>query len=172
MRIACEADIPRIQALADEIWRRCYTEMIPPEQIQYMLHRMYSESTLRGELATGVCYWICELHSIDVGYLSMSAKPGQCGAVLHKIYVLPEYHGKGLGQRLLEHACETARAWRAQWVELRVNKANARAQRAYQRAGFQKKETVVEEIGGGFVMDDFVFRKDVGNENRGSTSAS
>ena len=42
---------------------------------------------------------------------------------------------------------------------LRVNKRNERAQEAYKAAGFAKERALVTDIGGGFVMDDFVFRR-------------
>jgi RimJ/RimL family protein N-acetyltransferase len=44
-------------------------------------------------------------------------------------------------------------------LQLRVNKANAPAIRAYQRAGFTFLEDVTTDIGSGFVMDDFRMEK-------------
>ncbi|MDB6006010.1 MAG: Ribosomal protein acetylase RimI, partial [Prosthecobacter sp.] len=40
-----------------------------------------------------------------------------------------------------------------------VNKHNISAIRAYQRAGFAFEKDVITEIGGGFVMDDYVMVK-------------
>jgi RimJ/RimL family protein N-acetyltransferase len=42
---------------------------------------------------------------------------------------------------------------------LNVNKQNLRAIRAYERNGFFVREAVVVDIGGGFVMDDYVMAK-------------
>jgi hypothetical protein len=42
---------------------------------------------------------------------------------------------------------------------LNVNKRNALAIRAYERAGFVVRETVVIDIGEGFVMDDYIMVK-------------
>jgi hypothetical protein len=44
-----------------------------------------------------------------------------------------------------------------------VNKANARAIMAYKRNGFVITESVITDIGGGFVMDDYVMAKDLAN---------
>ena len=41
-RPATAADIPLLQSLASEIWRASYVEMISPEQMDYMLERMYA----------------------------------------------------------------------------------------------------------------------------------
>ena len=42
---------------------------------------------------------------------------------------------------------------------LNVNKHNVSAQAAYQRRGFAIRGPVVLDIGGGFVMDDFVMAR-------------
>jgi ribosomal protein S18 acetylase RimI-like enzyme len=42
---------------------------------------------------------------------------------------------------------------------LTVNKRNTRAIAAYRRNGFTVLEAVVADIGGGFVMDDFLMSK-------------
>jgi ribosomal protein S18 acetylase RimI-like enzyme len=42
---------------------------------------------------------------------------------------------------------------------LNVNKRNTRAIAAYQRNGYVVAERVTLDIGGGFVMDDFVMTK-------------
>jgi RimJ/RimL family protein N-acetyltransferase len=44
-------------------------------------------------------------------------------------------------------------------LQLRVNKANAPAIRAYLRAGFVFLDDVCSDIGSGFVMDDFRMEK-------------
>jgi RimJ/RimL family protein N-acetyltransferase len=46
-------------------------------------------------------------------------------------------------------------------LQLRVNKANSPAIRAYQRAGFTFLDDVCTDIGSGFVMDDFRMEKPV-----------
>ncbi len=44
---------------------------------------------------------------------------------------------------------------------LSVNKRNAQAIAAYKRNGFVIAESVVTDIGGGFVMDDYVMAKGI-----------
>ena len=80
---------------------------------------------------------------------------------LHKLYLLPEMQGRGLGSRLLQHVEHEVRAGRACQLILSVNKRNAKAITAYKRNGFVIAESVVTDIGGGFVMDDYVMVKDL-----------
>jgi ribosomal protein S18 acetylase RimI-like enzyme len=42
---------------------------------------------------------------------------------------------------------------------LQVNKRNEKAIKLYRRAGFAVREEIVVDIGGGFVMDDYVMEK-------------
>jgi ribosomal protein S18 acetylase RimI-like enzyme len=80
---------------------------------------------------------------------------------LHKLYLLPELQGRGLGSRLLQHCEQEVRAAGAHRLILSVNKRNAKAIAVYQRNGFVIAESVVTDIGGGFVMDDFIMAKEL-----------
>ena len=56
--------------------------------------------------------------------------------------------------------CEQeVRAGGAHRLILSVNKRNAKAIAAYKRNGFVIAESVVTDIGGGFVMDDYIMAK-------------
>ncbi|MFV1994638.1 MAG: GNAT family N-acetyltransferase, partial [Verrucomicrobiales bacterium] len=97
--------------------------------------------------------------------------PGESPAelILHKLYLDPDRHGRGYGSAaiVLLESDARERFPAASTVRLRVNKANNRAIRAYQRAGFARGEAVCSDIGGGFVMDDWWMEKRL---TRNSTS--
>ncbi len=158
---ATDADIPLLRTLAERIWRESYAGVISAEQMAYMLGWMYSEETIRRELAEGVCWELVRLDAEAAGYLSITF--GADGvAKLNKLYLLPEHQGRGLGQRMIAHVLDLARECAADEVRLQVNKANVRAQRAYERAGFVRIEEAVFDIGGGFVMDDYIMARRMG----------
>jgi ribosomal protein S18 acetylase RimI-like enzyme len=73
-----------------------------------------------------------------------------------KLYVKPALQRRGLGGRLLRHAAAVAREAGCGVLELAVNRGNVNAIAAYGRHGFSVREAVVKDIGGGFVMDDYV----------------
>jgi len=79
---------------------------------------------------------------------------------LHKLYLLPELHSRGLGSRLLQHVEREVRAGGGRRLMLSVNKRNAKAIAAYRRNGFVIADSVVTDIGNGFVMDDYIMAKD------------
>ena len=62
---------------------------------------------------------------------------------LHKLYLHPDWRGRGFGSRLLQHCEGESRKRGAQRLILAVNKRNAKAIAAYQRNDFVIAESVV-----------------------------
>lgn len=157
-------DAATIRQLARSIWTRVYPDIISPEQIRFMLDWMYSQAVLRADmLERDVRYELIHIDGTARGFAAFG--PGESDPVvetsLHKLYLDPDCHGRGWGSRALcsvegrirEHRPET------RVVRLRVNRRNARAIRAYERNGYRIETSVCSDIGGGFVMDDFVMAK-------------
>lgn len=161
IRSASEAEIPALRALAERIWRVSYAEMITAAQIDYMLEWMYATETIAREMAEGVVWETACLDGEMVGFHSCTLDATEKRLKLNKLYILPELQGSGLGQQLLErvHALATQRGARQVWLQ--VNKNNTRAFRAYERAGYVVERSAVFDIGGGFVMDDFIMTRSI-----------
>ncbi|MGB7769573.1 MAG: bifunctional aminotransferase class I/II-fold pyridoxal phosphate-dependent enzyme/GNAT family N-acetyltransferase [Verrucomicrobiia bacterium] len=172
---ATEADLSAIAELAGFIWRACYPGIITRAQIDYMLARMYALDTMREEIrAQGIHYDLLLVDGEPSGFASYG--PTEAGTLrrgvriaqravptfkLHKLYLLPELHGRGLGSRLLQHCEQEVRATGARRLILSVNRRNPKAIAAYQRNGFVIAESLVTDIGGGFVMDDYIMAKEL-----------
>ena len=161
IRTASVAEIPTLRALAERIWRRSYATLLPPGQIDYMLDRMYAPETIAREMAEGVIWEIAWLDDGIVGFHSCTPEAETGRIKLNKIYLLPEQQGWGFGQRLLDRVHALAAQRGAGRVWLQVNKQNARAIRAYERAGYAIERSAVFDIGGGFIMDDFIMTRPV-----------
>ena len=158
LRPATADDIPLLRTLAQRIWRECYPGIITAEQIEFMLGWMYSAEQLASEFAECVPWELVEESGEPIGFLSYKLEAD--GRVkLNKLYLLPELHGQGLGQAMLARALAHAAARGAHELRLRVNKHNTRALRSYDRAGFQIVESLTADIGGGFVMDDYILAR-------------
>ena len=150
----------RAKAIAEKAWPPTYSGIIPAAQIPYMIERMYSPSAIREAAAAGTPYYLLQADGTDAGVCSIDLRPAADGSSeLHKIYLLPDWWGRGVGAWLLAELCRRAKEAGATRVWLRVNKRNARAQKAYRAAGFSNVRALCTDIGGGFVMDDFVFER-------------
>ncbi len=153
---ANEADFEVIQRIAKEIWYAHFLNILTCEQIEYMLRMMYASEVIKKETEEQIAYKKVLQAQNLVGYLSYG--PYVTGKVmkLHKCYLHPLLHGKGYGQVMLHHVRSTAQNLGYQEVLLAVNKRNDKALKAYQRFGFIVVAAETTDIGGGFVMDDYV----------------
>ena len=144
---ATQSDIPLLRALAHEIWTTSYTKMLSAEQIEYMLNWMYSEE--------GVQWELIRMGDETIGYIAVT--PEEEKLKLNKLYLLRTIQGKGLGQQALAHVIDYARQSGYKSLYLTVNQRNYNAIKAYEKAGFVRTEFKIFDIGGGFVMDDFIY---------------
>jgi GNAT superfamily N-acetyltransferase len=160
-RPATIQDIPTLCALAGTIWRSSYPSIIGLAQIEYMLEAMYAPDVISKEMGHGVAWELILQLAEPVGYLSYARESGTTDVKVHKLYLLPRVQGQGLAQRALTHTREAALNLGGERLVLQVNKRNARAIRAYEHFGFQIADSIVCDIGGGFVMDDYVMTLDL-----------
>lgn len=163
LRDMCEADVAAVIALAARIWNRHYPGIISRAQIDYMLAQRYRPERLRAELADAEILWTVAAMGVDpVGFSSVHLDRDKKVLKLDKLYVDSALQRQGVGRRLVEAAFRLARDNRFHSVELAVNRNNDSAITAYLRMGFVVRETRVADIGGGFVMDDFIMTAPVG----------
>ena len=158
---AAKDDLAAIAELASTVWRACYPGIITHAQIDYMLPRMYGPDTLRAELRQGVCFERLFVGVEFVGFASYGPAEKVGVFKLHKLYVHPAWHGRGLGSGLVAHCEREVRKLGARRLILTVNKRNVKAIASYRRNGFCVADSVVTDIGGGFVMDDYVMAKEL-----------
>ena len=154
------SDSPEVIALARKIWLAHYPGIITLEQIEYMLPKMYTPEIIIEELREEIA-WVKILAGGELaGFASYGAHSDR-QLKLHKLYLDERFHGQGIGRAALNHVAQQARDMGYVEVVLNVNKQNAKAIRAYLQTGFNIVEEKVVDIGGGFVMDDFVMVKSV-----------
>jgi diamine N-acetyltransferase len=156
---AREEHLSEIIVLAGLVWRACYPGIISPAQIQYMLARMYDLDALRAEIASGITFERALVNGELCGFSSVGPTARAGEIQLHKLYVRPDRQRHGIGGALLNSCEQPARASGADELVLNVNKRNERAIAAYRKHGFTVRESVVLDIGNGFVMDDYVMAK-------------
>ncbi|WP_332453165.1 GNAT family N-acetyltransferase [Chryseobacterium aquaticum] len=158
---ATEKDIPLVQDLAKRSWENAYAEILSQEQMHYMLTTMYSEAQLLEHLQhPNYHYYLVfdeVLNSFD-GFLGYENHYEENTTKLHRIYLVPESKGKGLGKKTLEFLNEKVKESGDNRVILNVNKHNS-AKNFYESQGYKIYDDGVFDIGNGFVMDDYLMEK-------------
>lgn len=156
IRKANKADIENIRNVAIKTWPDAYGEILSKEQLSYMLELMYSPSALeesmkKQEFAVaekeGSCVGFCAVEHFEEGRTH-----------LHKLYVLPQTQGTGLGKLLLDYIEKSAVNAGSDHLTLNVNRFN-KARNFYEKIGFEVFEEVDVEIGNGYLMEDYRMRK-------------
>lgn len=160
---ATEKDIPLIQDLAKRSWENAYAEILSKEQMEYMLNTMYSDSAISEHLKNpNYHYYLVfdeNLNSYD-GFLGYENHYENQTTKLHRIYLVPESKGKGLGKKTLEFLNEKVKESGNSRIVLNVNKQNS-AKNFYESQGYKVYEDTVIDVGSGFVMDDYLMEKDL-----------
>ncbi|MFO0695104.1 MAG: GNAT family N-acetyltransferase [Polyangiales bacterium] len=154
-------DLALVRTLAEVIWREHYPSILEVAQVDYMLERMYAPTVLERELGEGIAFDLAYVDERPVGYASYGPSGRPHEWKLHKLYVLATERGLGRGAAMLERVEQRARAAGARTVVLQVNKRNVVAIRAYERAGYRIRQAATFDIGGGYVMDDYVMEREL-----------
>lgn len=164
IREAALTDIDAIRTLADRIWRACYPGIISLEQIEYMLAKMYAPEAIRADLGERrIRYLLIGLNGeTPDGFAAFGPGDVEGEIFLHKLYIDPERQRRGLGSALIREIARRGRSAAARAIVLRVNRGNQRAIEAYERNGFAIVAEVCDDIGGGFMMDDYLMRLGLG----------
>lgn len=161
IRQATIDDIPIIQQVAWNTWPHTFSEILSPAQIEYMLEMMYSDKALNEQLEKeNLHYFLAQNNNHYIGYLSVEHNCENSGKTkIHKAYILPDRQRMGLGRKFFDFAFKQAAIYGDTAIYLNVQKHNHKAIAFYEKYGMKNVKSLVNDIGNGFVMDDFIFEK-------------
>ena len=87
-------------------------------------------------LLIGYSCWVYQFEEQIVGYVVMSIAAGEAHVLTLAVH--PEFQGKGLARKILEHVLMISRERGAESIFLEVRPSNQRAIRIYEKAGFNE----------------------------------
>ena len=148
--------LPIVIDLTKKIWPVAYGEILSKAQLDYMIDKFYNETALRELMQKGHVFYLAQDENEKfVGFVSYEINSEPNKTKIHKIYVLPETQGTGLGREFFQLVKEKAIENQQNAIFLNVNKFN-NAIHFYIKLGFTKVKDEVIDIGNGYVMDDYV----------------
>lgn len=158
--IATYCDYRTIQEIAYQTWPDTYGAILSKEQLDFMLAAFYSEAALIADVVSkGHCFLLAKEDDVVLGFACYEHNYQQNNRTrIHKIYVLPQTQGKGIGNTLIGHIEELAIENHSTALSLNVNRFN-KAYTFYQKKGFKVIQEVDIEIGHGYLMEDYVMEK-------------
>ena len=152
-----EAQIEIVAKLAFEIWNEHFTPIIGKAQVDYMVEKFQSKRAISEQIEEGYSYYLLKADGDYIGYTGICPKEDEL--FLSKLYIRASQRGKGHGRKVVEFLEEIAREKKLRKITLTVNRNNTDTIHAYEKFGFTNEGPVVQDIGSGFVMDDFKMEK-------------
>lgn len=151
-----EKDTELIRELAEKSWRAAYVKILSEQQIDYMLAEMYSVAEISSHFKNpNYHYFLIYVEEIPVGFLGFENQYETLTTKLHRLYLIPESKGKGIGKSALHFLKKTVAEAGDNRIILNVNKNNP-AKSIYESQGYEVYEEAVISIGSGFMMDDYL----------------
>ncbi len=149
-------DIALIRDLAEKSFLPTYKEILSADQLDWMFDWMYSADSLRQQIEDGHVFFIAYDGDRSCGYVSVE-RQGEALFHLQKIYVLPDFQGKHVGQYLVRLVFDYVKSLYSGecTVELNVNRNN-KAKFFYERMGFSVARSGDFPIGNGYYMNDYI----------------
>ena len=163
IRKASVEDIPLIHQMAWVAFPHTYQALLSPEQIEYMMEWMYSETNLHKQMTEdGHIYYLAYVNGTPSAYLSIQAE-GEHIYHLQKIYVLPSFQGQKLGKQLFLQAIQAIKELHPAPCQMRlnVNRGNTKAINFYLHMGMYKASEGDFDIGQGYQMNDYIMALDL-----------
>ncbi len=155
IKVQTQTEIQQVADLAQLIWNEHYTPIIGKAQVDYMVANFQSPPAIHDQLKKGYAYYLIEYENKPVGYFSILSQKTEKTLFLSKIYVDKSSRGKGLARKSIEFIQVLSENQGLKSIWLTVNKNNLDSIRAYQKMGFEIEQSLLQDIGGGFVMDDY-----------------
>lgn len=155
INIKSEEEIKTLANLASEIWREYWTIILSQKQIDYMLEKFQSEVAIKNQIESErYVYNILKDNANIIGYFGIAPKENYL--FLSKLYIKKEFRNLGCGRLAFNKIKQISLQLNRKSIRLTVNKNNINTIEAYKKWGFKTIDSVVTDIGSGFVMDDYI----------------
>lgn len=127
--------------------------------MRYMVENFQTATAMEKQIRDGMDYYQVFSGEAPIGYLAFKEQGREL--FLSKIYILSSLRGRGMGRKAMEFVEDQARNRGCQGISLTVNKNNSKAIGAYEKMGFVNQGHLETDIGGGFIMDDYLMKKEL-----------
>lgn len=145
-----ESDYSSLYDFMSPLWYDTYGKILEQKQIKFLLDKYFSPMSIENFRKCGYRYFNLTDKS-KVGVVVICENDGT--TYLDKLYILPEYRGKGYAEFVFGELIKLGRD-----ITLNVNQGNARAVSCYKKNGFAIEEEQIIPLGDGMVNIDYKMR--------------
>jgi ribosomal protein S18 acetylase RimI-like enzyme len=154
-KVQSSQEIALVASLAREIWTEYYYPIVGKAQVDYMVPKFQSEESISKQITEEAFqYYLIYSRSFPLGYFAFQYRKN--ASFLSKIYIRDQCRNLGFGKKVLEFIVTEAKKNGKNMLTLTVNKYNSNSIKIYEKMGFKNVKAIVQDIGEGYVMDDYV----------------
>jgi ribosomal protein S18 acetylase RimI-like enzyme len=136
-------DLFSIQSISKQSFTETFASINTPENMEKYLQENFNTTQVTSEISNpDSLFYLAYSDSIPVGYLKVNFGAAQTEDLeeptleIQRIYVLQDFHGKKIGQLLLDQAVKVAHQYRVDYIWLGVWEENHKAIHFYTKNGF------------------------------------
>lgn len=155
-KIETQQEIAVLYPVIVEIWQEWFTPIIGAKQVDFMLHNYQSKENIEAEIKRGARYFALLKEDEIIGYTAYEIK--DTAIYISKLYIKKEFRGQGLMREIFTWYDNLSEKLGLK-QQLRVNRDNAHSIAVYEHCGFKIVATKDDEIGNGFIMNDYILEK-------------
>jgi len=154
------SDLEIIQKISIKTFTETFSEVNTAENMANYIKENFNPEKIASEINNPEsAFYLALLDSETIGYLKLNFGKAQTenyneqAIEIHRIYVLKAFHGKKIGQLLLDEAVKIAKQTEADSVWLGVWEENHRALQFYAKNGFVEFDKHIFTLGNDVQMD-------------------
>ena len=159
-------DVEKLQEVSRETFKDTFDDYTAPDDMKRFLKEDYEASKLIKEIENPNSRFFFLMVGDEVaGYLKINVGDAQTEHLkenaleVERIYLLPSFQHKGLGNVLLDYAEDTARKEDYDYMWLGVYEKNINAQHFYKHHGFEKVSEHTFQVGSDPQTDWLLLKK-------------
>jgi ribosomal protein S18 acetylase RimI-like enzyme len=132
IRKALEKDLEKISEILTKTWDDTYKNILPPEVISHIKSNWHNKENLKKQLnSNSILFNMIEIDDISIGIITVKIKNKDFH--LSRLYILPEFQGKGIGKYAINHLIDN---YEIDKITLDVEVSNQNAINFYKKLGF------------------------------------
>lgn len=147
-------EIETLSKTATQIVKQHFDPIIGAAQNNYMIAKFQTPAAIQEQIQQGYQYYWVQVDHENAGFLAFYPRDGKL--YLSKFYLAEAFRGRHLARPMLEFVVGEAKKAQLSTIFLNVNRNNVQAITAYEHLGFGIVCEEQNDIGNGFVMDDYV----------------
>ncbi len=144
LRRAVAGDAPSLAVLAERTFRDAFGARNSPENMDAHCAKVFGPEIQQREIEDrGLVTMVAVAERRLIGFSQLrlagahASVPAQRPAELKRLYVLAEWHGRGIGAELMQDALDAAKREGCDWLWLGVWEHNPKAMAFYRRFGLE-----------------------------------